>query len=417
MATLKRPQPVGTFTLPAGLLLIPDTGDSIEVTAVREHMLAGRSPADWPNELAGHAHAHAGRLDDAWEAFSGNNVIDRYNRYVLRPEGVDAATLQAELPPDLAPLVDVIRYSIGQLERPPEAAGLSAEIAAMVLSSQASAALISGDIAAAVDMLRTASTVAAPASSCLAALLLGNAGTLEHEYHLDLERAASDLGEALGGLTDTDLTTARAELHYRLGMVLHELAVDGDRPMSQAVHHYYSALQLVTAETTPMLWAAVQLNLGTAYLTMPMVEASDQLRAGIAVGNLRASLTVFTREDHPEQWASAQLNLANALVYMPSTHQGDNLVEAVERYEEILELRDRDVDPVGRARVLANQGNALAHLGIFDQAKAKLFEARYLFEEQLDHASVMTVRSVLDEISRETVPSHSEDELASSPSD
>ncbi len=56
---------------------------------------------------------------------------------------------------------------------------------------------------------------------------------------------------------------------------------------------------------------------------------------------------------------------------------------------------------MGRARVLANQGNVLAHLGSFDQAKAKLYEARFLFEELGDGDSVRTVRGVLDEIARQ----------------
>ena len=76
-------------------------------------------------------------------------------------------------------------------------------------------------------------------------------------------------------------------------------------------------------------------------------------------------------------------------------------MEAVEIYEAVLATRDRDSDPQGRARVLANQGNVLAHLGVFDQAKAKLYEARFLFEEAGDTDSVRSVRGVLDEISRE----------------
>ena len=96
-----------------------------------------------------------------------------------------------------------------------------------------------------------------------------------------------------------------------------------------------------------------------------------------------------------------QLNLANSLVYTPSSHQGDNLVEAVNLYEAVLAARDRDTDPMGRARVLANQGNVFAHLGDFDQAKAKLYEARFIFEELGDHDAVRTVRGVLDEIARQ----------------
>ena len=119
---------------------------------------------------------------------------------------------------------------------------------------------------------------------------------------------------------------------------------------------------------------------------------------------MRASLRIFTKDEHEAQWAMATLNLANALVYSPSVKQGDNLVEAVELYEEVLETRGRDSDPLGRARVLANQGNTLAHLGIFGEARAKLYEARFLFEEHLDHDSALTVRGVLDEIAKQLVP-------------
>lgn len=54
------------------------------------------------------------------------------------------------------------------------------------------------------------------------------------------------------------------------------------------------------------------------------------------------------------------------------------------------------------ARVLANQGNVLAHLGAFNEAKAKLYEARSLFEELGDEESVRAVRGVLDEVARQT---------------
>ena len=150
------------------------------------------------------------------------------------------------------------------------------------------------------------------------------------------------------------------------------------------------------------MWASAHANLATAYLTMPMTEASSQLRLGVAAQSLRSALKVYTPEDYPEQWASVQLNLANSLVYTPSSHQLENLVEAVDLYEAVLAARDRDTDPLGRARVLANQGNVLAHLGDFDQAKAKLYEARFLFEELGDHESVLTVRGVLDEIAKQS---------------
>jgi tetratricopeptide (TPR) repeat protein len=165
---------------------------------------------------------------------------------------------------------------------------------------------------------------------------------------------------------------------------------------------------LVWREEAPLLWASAHANLATAYLTMPMTEASGQLRLGVAAQSLRSALKVYTPEDYPEQWASVQLNLANSLVYTPSSHQADNLLEAVELYEAVLQARDRTTDPMGRARVLANQGNVLAHLGDFDQAKAKLYEARFLFEELDDHDAMRTVRGVLDEIARQSALSRTD---------
>ena len=134
-------------------------------------------------------------------------------------------------------------------------------------------------------------------------------------------------------------------------------------------------------------------RLSAAYLTMPMVEATDQLRLGVAVGCLRAALTVYQPETHPERWASTQLNLANALVYAPSTHQrwkpgrGGRAVRGGPHHA------DPASKPLGLARALSNQGNALAHLGAFDQAEAKLYEARFIFEEFEDVDAVPAAHS------------------------
>ena len=402
----RRPQPLGAFPLPAGYLLVPDSDDPA-VVAAREALVAGRLPASWPDELAVHRAAHEGRLDDARAALGdpdpATDPLAAYNRLVLDPDAVDAGTLGG-LPEDLAPMVGVVAYAIGRSDVPPAPGAATGEVLALVLATRASERLDAGDAAGAVALLHDAADAAEPAGPALAGILLGNAAMIGHDHGLPDADPLTDLDAALRTLASTDLAGARAELHLQLGLLIHELAARQRRPLTDAVDQYYSALQLVGKAEAPHVWAAANLNLGAAYLTMPMVEASDQLRAGIAMQSLRASLEVFTKEDHPQEWASAQMNLANALVYTPSTHQGDNLVEAVERYEEVLELRERQGDPLGRARILANQGNALAHLGVFDHAKAKLHEARFIFEEHLDHESVMAVRSVLDEIAKQVVP-------------
>lgn len=393
-----RPQPLGAFPLPLGYLLIPASPDT---EAARLALLSGKLPQGWPAALRAHELALAGDRDGALAALGGDDPVSRYNRFVMDPDGVDSPgadpnELRSALG-EFGVLVDVVLFATGRSDVAPEVGDAAGELAAIVLSAQASKALQDGDAGAAVALLDRAAEEAATISAPLSGVLLGAAGSILNgpEAVTRFERALRAMEEA------EDLRVARAELHLALAGLLHEQAVDRPDLLNRAVPHYHSTLQLVLREEAPLLWASAHANLATAYLTMPMTEASSQLRLGVAAQSLRSALKVYTREEHPEQWASVQLNLANSLVYTPSSHQGDNLVEAVELYEEVLAARDRDVDPLGRARVLANQGNVLAHLGAFDQAKAKLYEARFLFEELGDHDSVRTVRGVLDEIARQ----------------
>ncbi|MCF6387928.1 hypothetical protein L2K20_13185 [Mycobacterium sp. MBM] len=391
-----RPQPLGAFSLPLGYLLIP-AGDDTE--PAREALLAGRLPEDWPVQLTAHRHALAGDRAAALAALPGTDPVSRYNRFVLDPDLDDADELRTALG-EFGPLVDVVRFALGRVDEPPEVGGADGEVAAVVLAARASH-LLAADPALAIAALDAAVAVARGISRPLAGVLLGACASVCIATD-DPGAAHERMVAALQLLADADgLAVERAELHLSIAGVLHEQSQQNPGLIAQAVPHYHAALQLVRREDAPLLWASAHADLATAYLTMPMVEASGQLRLGVAAQSLRSALTVFTRDDYPQRWASVQLNLANSLVYTPSRHQGDNLVEAVELYEAVLQARDRDADPVGRARVLANQGNVLAHLGAFTEAKAKLFEARSLFEELGDEESVRAVRGVLDEVARQ----------------
>lgn len=395
---LASPQPIGILPMPAGLLLVPAVAGADQVCA---GLAAGRVPEHWPSGLEGHACACAGDTVGAIAAFSGADPVSAWNRWVLDPEGESPEAVREGLPADLRPLVDVVRFVTGQSDQVcdvPSTAPVGAR--ALAASARAASALEQGDAVAAVQLLDAAADDVLTELPALAALLRANAGAAAYEHGLDLERARLDLTAAVEALAETDLDVPRAEAHHQLGAMAHEQAAARGEPLRLAMHHYHTVLQLVNELSAPYLWATTQLGLAAAYLASPMTGASDQLRHAVATQALRSSLRVLTAEEHPAQWATATLNLANALVYTPSTHQGDNLVEAVELYETVLERRPRATDPLGRARVLANQGNVLAHLGMFEPAKAKLVEARFLFEEQLDHDGVLTVRSVLDEIAR-----------------
>ncbi|MEQ6902910.1 hypothetical protein [Nocardioides sp. YIM 152588] len=410
MTDVAHPQPLGIFGFPAGLMVVP--GADAEAEGVRRDLLAGRLPARWPDALRVQRLTYDGDEAAALAACTGDGPLDRYHRWLLDPAGDDPAAVRAALPAGLRPLVDVAAATIGAGPAPADVAGSEPEVAALALAAGASEAAGRGEPRAAAALLSDAAVAADPVSPVLAAVLRGSAGLLRREC-AD-ERAADDLAAAAAALAGTDLAEVRAELLLQLGSIAQERAAadGGSGPLlQQAMHHYYDALQLVGEETAPHLWAALNMNLATAHLASPMSQVSDQLRLGVATQALRAARRVFTPEQAPVPWSTATLNLANALVYTPSTHQGDNLVEAVELYEEVLASGVREHDPAGKARLLANQGNALAHLGAFDHAKAKLVEARYLFETEGDHSSVMAVRGVLDEIAKALV-ADPDDELA-----
>ena len=402
-------QPLGAFPLPAGLLLVPEDGDAELLEAI-EALGAGRLPTSWPPALEAHRLAHADEPQAAHDAIADTDAFAVYNRYVLDPDAHDPAAALASLPARLAPLVDLVRFTAGETEEPPAvAAETDAVVVALALSAQAAHRLAHDDATAAISVLREGADLVEHLAPPLAWILRGNAATIAYEQTGEIAAPQAELSAAAAALAGTDLAISRAELHYQLGTIAHESAAASGGSMQGAMHHYYTALQSITREDAPYLWASAQMNLSAAYLAEPMSEASDSLRMGIAIQALRASLEVFTRESHPSEWATATLNLANALVYTPSVKQGDNLVEAVELYEEVLAVRDRMTDPLGRARVLTNQGNALAHLGVLDQATAKLYEARFLFEEQLDHDGALTVRGLLDEVARHSLPEHGRD--------
>jgi tetratricopeptide (TPR) repeat protein len=337
-------------------------------------------------------------------------AIARYHRWLLDPECDAPDEVRAGLG-SYAPLVDVVAYTIGLSDNPPDVApDAPADLRAVVASAQAAAFVERGELEGAAGLLQGAAYDVTDSAPLLAGTLFANAGSLLRQAGHNqaavaaLEAARELLTAAHDAARDADDDVAQelAEVHHELGIIAHENLLAQGLPLQEAMGHYYAGLKLVSERSAPLIWAGLQLDLAIAQLATPMRQATDRLRLGIAAQSLRAARRVFTPQQHPVQWAGATLNLASALVYLPSTHQGDNLVEAVELYEEVLAsgLRDAETDPAGRARLLANQGNALAHLGIFDQARAKLVEARFLFESVLDHDGVLTVRSVLDEIVR-----------------
>lgn len=396
-ALLERPQPVGVWPLPAGYLLV---GGGRGHDEARIALTEGRRPGTWPQGLRYYQLALDGDLDAALGELTGNDAVTLVNRLVLAPSADLLAAVRARATGAVSAHAETVAFVVGLASTPPDPRAAGGEIAALARAAQATLALERHDRHGAIEALEVAAQEARPVSGALAGQLLGQLANAQLDDG-GAKRAAVTFQAAIDLLDGTELTASLAELHVACGAMYQEMAEAAPRLVKTAINHYLAALRLITAESSPESFAVANANLGLAYLSMPMIEASDLLRIGIAVQSMRDALEVFTPETHPERWSSTQLNLANALVYMPSTHQADNIAEAIELYEGVLDVRDRNRDPQGRARVLSNQGNALAHLGAFDQAKGRLHEARAIFEELEEGEAVRSVRSILDEIARQ----------------
>lgn len=251
-------------------------------------------------------------------------------------------------------------------------------VRAYALATRAHDAAASTDVDVAIGLLLDAAACVASVSPGAAARYVGEAAAIAEatgaegsrgRLLLELERAATKLD----GM-------AFEELRGELWMTRARMIADAAQPatLQESIRCYQRAVQAMPRRTHPVAYAACHLNIAVAYLAMPMNQHASKLRAAIAVQSLRESLDILTQAEHPELWEAATLNLANALQHLPSAHVAENLLEAVSLYERVLPRRT--TPGPDRARVLANLGNALAHLGRFEDALSHLEESRHIFE-------------------------------------
>lgn len=392
------PQPVGIFAHPASNLILPAVEDD---RGALKNLLMGKSDIEFPIEWEFYFAAIQGDRDTAISLL-GNDSSDLncYNRFVLGPSAEAYAKARLLLTNQWREILDVAAFIAGVIDEIQSEFTLENELLAFALATSAAADLEKNCLAEAASKLKQAIQEARSHSTLLAAILTAqHADVMVATPGYSPALAINAYQEAIRLGNDCELPLFLAELQMKLGLA-YQNAANGQRgPLLEAVNAYQAALQQGINEAEhPEMFAQVQNNLGLAYLSMPASETSNQLRTGIAVQSFRHALKIFTRENHPDMWASVSMNLANALVYAPSSHPEENLIQAVETYEEILLVRSRAKDHVAYALVLLNQANALAHLGIFKPALEKLAEAYKLFHwyEQIEQANA--AKELLEQI-------------------
>jgi hypothetical protein len=376
------------FTPPAGMYDAVWDGEAGGLRVAMKPRGGVDIPRPQPVGLAPFPESHLLSPRHVPPAGGAADLIDEYNRFVRMPTPLGLATLVTAGDPAIAALARAAAFAHGLVDDLPEPGPLDGELAALVLMTAAAGLIERGDFAEACTRLFAAVEATRDAAPGFAALLeLQLADVLPAD---DVAAVVAHLKSGLRLAEHVEEPLVKAELWMKLGVALQEAGAGDRAALLEAVNAYQGALQSgVTEDGQPDWFGRIQNNLGLAYLSIPAREASDQLRAGIAVQSFRHALKVYDRETHPDMWATVSMNLANALQYLPSSHPEENLMRAVDIYEEVLEVRTEPRDPVAHALVLVNQANALAHLGIFKPAIEKAAHAYKLFmwHEQQEQAA------------------------------
>ena len=192
------------------------------------------------------------------------------------------------------------------------------------------------------------------------------------------------------------------EAKSKAGQLTQEAVTDfrlaGDARYNQyefdpALTLYQQALQLVSKEEKPRLWAEITIDIGRANSEIGLRTHGDRIHyhLGGAVEAYREALTVRTKAELPQGWAMTQNNLGNALGDQGIRTGGAEgtrlLTEAVTAYREALTVRTKAELPQDWAATQSNLGNALSNQGTHtggEAGKALIRQAIHAYEMALN---------------------------------
>ena len=388
------PQPLGIWPGPAGELILPEAGGDDRAALAR--VLRGELEG-LPGAWAFFAEAARGEADAALAAIEGDDAIAAYNRFIFTSAREAFDDLRLRATGDLASLVRLAAYRRGFIAAPPQPSSPDPVILATLLAGQAFARRAAED-GGALDDLRAAAEAASAASPLLAARYYSDWVALTGEGAADPEALLRALRRARELARDCALAETKAELALQYGMLCQASAGERKPLLLEAVAAYQEALAVFRREGEfAERYALAHMNLGVAYLAMPGEGEAAHLRPAIAIQSLREALKVFARDTNPYWWATATVNLATALQEAPTSRPAEHLNEALALYDDVLDVRRVERDPIAIARVQANAGNALVRLGEFVRAIPRLEEAAQLFEAEGDAGAALAVRALLKE--------------------
>lgn len=221
--------------------------------------------------------------------------------------------------------------------------------------------------------------------SCLA----GDAGKLKRS----IEEARSAAANSAANWSDEDL----AKLGFLMGYASQIAGWKAKESplLNEAILIYQELAQRYTRENDPCLCAAIQSNLGYAYLALGIQE-SGICHLEAALDAYRNVMWERNREKEPVLWAAALNNYGYALTSLAGKENPDSsitsLEEAIDAFQEALQVYTHVRWPREWAMIQVNLGNAHLKLG------ERTFSSEHLQE------AVRSFRNALLECSHRRIP-------------
>lgn len=174
------------------------------------------------------------------------------------------------------------------------------------------------------------------------------------------EEAVSLLEEAVR------LQPANSELHYRLG-ICHS---GGCRRNSLtnpdlAVEYLRRALSLTAESKDSLICAGILDALGNAYVYSRQLPKKARIEAALDCHRTAAAL--YKSKDQLDDWAREEYNQGNAWCELPEEDYPEKWERAVMHYEQALQVRTREKDPLRYAATMQNLGTAYRQLNTGDR--------------------------------------------------
>ncbi|AOX01801.1 hypothetical protein BJP34_22310 [Moorena producens PAL-8-15-08-1] len=125
-----------------------------------------------------------------------------------------------------------------------------------------------------------------------------------------------------------------------------------------ALAGYQVSLEVITRETLPDKWAALQHNIALTYLWRILGEKEENIEKAREASEL--TLEVFSKKKYPYEWARSQQNLGIGYRQRVRGNKEDNLEEAIRRYHLALEVYTETDYPYKWAQIQYNLNHAYA---------------------------------------------------------